>query len=180
MNPSMTAGGADPDIDVLIEADQWTEALSDAETICRTAAITAIAHSGRLSPTQDASACILLADDARLRDLNHRFRGIDRPTNVLSFPAVEPDVLAAVGADGPPGELGDVAIAFETVAAEADRDDKRLADHLRHLVVHAILHLLGYDHGLEAEAATMEELEARILAKLGVDDPYAAPGGSLR
>ena len=92
----------------------------------------------------------------------------------MSFPSVEPDVLAAVGADGLPSALGDIVIALETTSAEAALESKSLADHLRHLVVHGTLHLLGYDHATAGEAAEMEALEVRVLAILGIADPYSA------
>jgi probable rRNA maturation factor len=112
----------------------------------------------------DVSLC--LADDAALRALNLSWRGIDKPTNVLSFPA----------APCPPGEattLGDIALAYETLAREAEDLGVSLADHYRHLLVHGFLHLIGYDHETDAEAERMEALEAKILARLGVGDPYA-------
>ena len=112
----------------------------------------------------DVSLC--LADDAALRALNLSWRGIDKPTNVLSFPL----------APGRPGEaamLGDIALAYETLAREAEDLGVTLADHYRHLLVHGFLHLIGYDHEADAEAERMEALETRILARLGVGDPYA-------
>ncbi len=112
---------------------------------------------------------ISLADDAAQQRLNRDWRGIDRPTNVLAFPSWEPGAPIAAEA---PLLLGDVALAFETVAREAAAQGKPLADHLSHLVVHGVLHLLGYDHATEAEAVAMEALETTILASLGVPDPY--------
>ncbi|HLB79022.1 MAG TPA: rRNA maturation RNase YbeY, partial [Dongiaceae bacterium] len=104
-----------------------------------------------------------------------RYRGIDRATNVLSFPMGAP-----VGAGAAPTPLGDVILARETVAAEARAQGKVVADHVSHLVVHGVLHLLGYDHERTADAAVMERLETAILAGLGVADPYraAADGGA--
>jgi len=97
-----------------------------------------------------------------VRDLNARFRGKDSPTNVLSFPA----------GPNPMGHLGDVALAFGVCESEARAQGKPLADHLRHLVVHGLLHLLGYDHEDEAEGDVMEALERSILSRMGVPDPY--------
>jgi probable rRNA maturation factor len=101
-----------------------------------------------------------LADDEALRELNARWRGKETATNVLSFPAPE-----GFG-------LGDIALAFETVAAEAQAQGKSLAAHASHLIVHGFLHLLGYDHEDEGEAVEMEARERAILATLGVADPY--------
>jgi probable rRNA maturation factor len=106
---------------------------------------------------------ILLADDARVRTLNREFRWKDKPTNVLSFPGAEPPYL------------GDIAIAYQTVAKQARTQRKRFAAHAAHLTVHGILHLLSYDHQEDAAAEIMETLEIQILAKLGLSDPYHAP-----
>lgn len=111
-----------------------------------------------------AALSVLLTDDAQLRALNHDFRGLDKPTNVLSFPA-------AANADA---YLGDVALAYETTRNEARAAGKRLADHATHLAVHGVLHLLGFDHVTPRQAREMEPLETRILAELGIADPYAA------
>ncbi|MFO1060161.1 MAG: rRNA maturation RNase YbeY [Dongiaceae bacterium] len=116
--------------------------------------------------------CVALADDAAVRVLNRDYRGIDKPTNVLSFGGSWD--AAAVRA-APAVMLGDVVLACETVAAEADLQGKTLADHVTHLTVHGVLHLLGYDHEEAAEAEMMESLETSLLAGLGVADPYRAP-----
>ncbi|HEV2650670.1 MAG TPA: rRNA maturation RNase YbeY [Rhizomicrobium sp.] len=106
---------------------------------------------------------ILLTSDARLKTLNHDFRGKNKPTNVLSFPAAPNDEAY----------LGDVALAFGVTEAEALKAGKRFADHAVHLVIHGVLHLLGFDHVTNAQAKKMEPLETRLLARLGIDDPYA-------
>ena len=106
---------------------------------------------------------ILLTGDTRMKALNHDFRGKNKPTNVLSFPAAPNDEAY----------LGDVALAFGVTEAEAIRAGKRFADHAVHLVVHGVLHLLGFDHVTERQAKKMEPLETRLLARLGIDDPYA-------
>nr|WP_256515518.1 rRNA maturation RNase YbeY [Alsobacter ponti] len=121
-----------------------------------------------------AQVSVMLTDDARMREINRQWRGQDKPTNVLSFPAVQPGALTSAPF------LGDIAIAFETVAREAEEEGKSLADHYTHLVVHGFLHLLGHDHETEAEAEAMEELERRALASLGIADPYAEETGSGR
>ena len=119
-------------------------------------------------------------DDARIAVLNADFRGKPQPTNVLSWPSQERGAEFAGEAPEPPepGEaddpdpLGDIAIAWETCAREAGEQDKPMVDHVTHLIVHGMLHLLGYDHVEEEDAALMEGLEVRILASLGVSDPY--------
>jgi probable rRNA maturation factor len=112
---------------------------------------------------------ILVDDDRFLRTLNKQWRGIDRPTNVLSFPC--PDAQR-----GPARYVGDIAISHETAAREARTEHKTLPDHLAHLSVHGFLHLLGYDHESDDDADTMERLERTILARVGVPDPYVARG----
>ena len=119
-----------------------------------------------ISSTCSGSATILLADDETVRDLNARFRGKDYATNVLSFPAAPQPGLPG------PQPLGDLVLGFGVCAAEAAAQGKTLADHLRHLVVHGMLHLLGHDHETDGEAEAMEALERAILAALGVADPY--------
>jgi len=117
---------------------------------------------------------VRLTDDAEVRTLNARYRHQDKPTNVLSFPMVQPDLLDAL-ANGDDGEvlLGDIVLAWETCAAEAAAKLITPADHARHLIAHGLLHLLGLDHGDDTAAAHMEGLETAALASLGVADPYA-------
>jgi probable rRNA maturation factor len=157
---------------IAIAAPGWQAALADPAALCARAVAAALA---RALPDHPAGAevAILLTDDATLRELNARWRGRDRPTNVLSFPAFD----LAPGEPPPPGavHLGDLALALETVVAEARGEGKAVADHLAHLLVHGTLHLLGYDHGEAAAAEAMEQLERRILADLGIGDPYADP-----
>jgi probable rRNA maturation factor len=163
----------DPDQAATVEIDldqrspQWLKALPQAARIAETAARAALRGSGR-TPQAPAELAIVLGDDALLRELNRTWRGQDKPTNVLSFPAGD----AAPAAPGAPVLLGDVVIAFETLASEAASQQKPLAAHLAHLVVHGVLHLLGFGHEEAAEAARMEALETRLLAGIGVPDPY--------
>ena len=110
----------------------------------------------------------MLGDDGLVRRLNRDFRGKDRPTNVLSFALTEGEPAPDTG----PVMLGDVVLAFDTVAREAREQSKSERDHALHLVVHGVLHLMGYDHGSEAEARVMERMETRVLADLGIADPY--------
>jgi probable rRNA maturation factor len=148
-------------VEVEVEAPTWAEALPDVEAIARRAASAALGSAGR------RGVVVLLTDDETVRDLNARFRGKDAPTNVLAFPAPA----------GPDAHLGDIALAFGVCAREAGEQDKPLADHLRHLVIHGVLHLLGYDHVTDAQAEAMESLERRTLAGIGVPDPYRAEAG---
>ncbi|SEM67178.1 probable rRNA maturation factor [Loktanella fryxellensis] len=121
---------------------------------------------------------LLGCDDARITVLNADFRDKPTATNVLSWPSDERGAEVAGDMPDPPDaddpELGDIAIAYDTCAAEALAADKPLADHVTHLIVHATLHLLGFDHEDDSDATLMEGLETRILAQMGLDDPYRA------
>jgi probable rRNA maturation factor len=162
-----SAGRPGPEVDVLIESTQW-EALPAAEAIIRAA----IAGAAKARPVQinGAEVSVLLCDDAAIASLNARWRGHEGPTNVLSFPTPHGE-RNPCGADRPT-PLGDIAIAYETVAREAADRGKPLPDHLAHLAIHGFLHLLGYDHQIEDEAERMERLERDILAEIGILDPY--------
>ena len=150
-------------LDLIEACPAWGETIPEIEAICRATAEATLAAA---AAPREQELSLLLADDAALRTLNRDWRGKDQPTNVLSFPACAP------AAEGAPHLLGDVALAYETVAREAAEQGKTFADHTRHLLVHGILHLLGHDHAMEAEAERMEQLERAILAGLGVADPY--------
>lgn len=163
-------------VDIVIEDARW-EAFG-LEPLAERAVSAALAGAGL--GTAGYSVVLMGCDDARIADLNADFRGKPQPTNVLSWPSEErsaeeaggvPD-LPAPGDDEDPCELGDIAIAFETCAREAAEQGKPMAEHVTHLVVHGLLHCLGYDHVEEADAAVMEGLEVRILASLGLSDPY--------
>jgi len=142
-------------IEVEVEDPAWTDALPDAIAVVERAAAAALGPAG-------GDLVVLLTDDAAVGDLNHRFRDRAGPTNVLSFPAAE---SAAP-------HLGDLVLAYGVCTAEARAQGKTLADHLTHLTVHGVLHLLGRDHVDEAEAEAMEAEERTLLASLGVADPY--------
>jgi probable rRNA maturation factor len=167
-----------PAIDVLIESPLW-DALPDAEGIVRRA-IAFAADEDVMMQHRGGELSVLLCDDAAIADLNARWRGQSRPTNVLSFPVPPPVPVPRGASDGAPlmtplmPPIGDIAIAYETVAREAVEQGKAVADHLAHLAVHGFLHLLGYDHNVEAEAERMERLERDILGRIGVADPYAS------
>lgn len=159
-------------IEVAEICEAWTEVLPDAAKLARESAGLALARgvgATALSSPTEGELCIVFVDDAEQRKLNREWRGIDQPTNVLAFPAWDPDRRLPADA---PFLLGDVVLAYETVSCEANGQGKPLADHVRHLVIHGVLHLLGYDHLTEQEAVAMEQLETSILAELGVADPY--------
>ena len=147
-------------IEVEIEDAAWTAAQPQAEALALAAADAALAQEGAVGE----GVSLLLTGDSQVRDLNRRFRGQDKPTNVLAFPAPQ----------NPARFLGDVALAYGVCAREADEQGKPLAHHLQHLVAHGVLHLLGYDHVSDAQAEAMEGLERAVLAGLGIPDPYAA------
>jgi probable rRNA maturation factor len=152
------------ELDVIAEAGDWSM-IGDPEAAARRAVSAAFAAVPD-GTDSEVEIGVLLTDDAGIRRLNRDFRGQDKPTNVLSFPAPEPP-----GGAGP-RPLGDIALSSETLAREAESEAKTFADHFTHLVVHGTLHLLGYDHELEAEAEIMESLEMKALASLGIADPY--------
>jgi probable rRNA maturation factor len=155
-----------PTIDMAIEADAWSAL--DAPEILAGAVVEAAVEAAALSLLPGVEVSILLCDDAFIADLNRRWRGVDKPTNVLAFPSGADPTAAPV--------LGDIVIAFETAAREAAAADISLHDHVVHLVAHGFLHLVGYDHIDPVEAEEMEALEVTILARLGIADPY---GGGL-
>jgi len=156
-----------PTTEVLVTADCWAGE-SGAETIIHRAIETAASMID--ADTGDAEVAVMLTDDAGIRTLNKNWRGIDKPTNVLSFPALQPERAPAGDA---PRMLGDIAIAYETTRREADTEHKPFDHHLSHLAVHGFLHLIGYDHENDDDAEIMEGLERNILAQLGIPDPYA-------
>jgi probable rRNA maturation factor len=165
-------------LDVAVDDAGWRKEIADPAPLLRRAARRAIAASqrGRRHPAAFSIGVALIAD-AAMRRLNRRYRGKDKPTNVLSFMA-EPRI-AVPGRGGKPRphrELGDIAIALGVVRREAKAQGKSVKDHLAHLMVHAVLHLLGYDHEDDAEADRMEAVERRALAAMGIADPYRSRG----
>lgn len=154
-------------VEVSVTSDAWLGACPEVEALAEAAAQAAFA--GAEPASTPIIVGVILTDDAEQRQLNRAYRGKDAPTNVLSFPIADP---AMPGPAGSPVLLGDVVLAFETVVREAAEQHKPLPDHLRHLVVHGVLHLLGFDHESEADAAVMEAREVEILKRLGVPPPY--------
>lgn len=153
-----------PMIEVAIEAGNWAS-LEEPARLAEEAIGAAIRQTAFELPA-NAEISILLCDDSFIRELNRKWRGIDKPTNVLSF--------STGGEQSSTPLLGDIVIAFETAAKEALEAKMPLREHVAHLLVHGFLHLIGHDHIEAAEAETMEAHERAILAKLGISDPYRA------
>jgi probable rRNA maturation factor len=151
-----------PSVDIITESPLWKAIPSARATLRRAVAAAAPKE------LRSAEIAIVLTDDQSIRALNRQWRGRDEATNVLSFPAPRDE-----RGDGVPVHVGDIVIAYETTAREAAAEGKSFLHHLSHLAVHGFLHLVGYDHESYDEAETMESLERRILARLGVPDPYA-------
>jgi probable rRNA maturation factor len=156
-----------PLTEVLVVADCW-QTEPDAEMVIHRAIEAAAEFTD--ADVGEAELAVMLTDDSGIRTLNGNWRGIDKPTNVLSFPALQ--APAGTPPDAP-RMLGDIAIAYETTRREADEEQKPFDHHLSHLAVHGFLHLIGYDHEKDDEAEVMESLEQEILAQLGIPDPYA-------
>ena len=156
-----------PATEVLVTAECW-QAEPNADAVIHRA-IEAAAEIAD-ADVADAELAVMLTDDAGIRTLNANWRSIDKPTNVLSFPALQPTAGAPADA---PRMLGDIAIAYETTRKEADDEEKPFDHHLSHLAVHGFLHLIGYDHEKDDDAEAMEGLEREILAQLGIPDPYS-------
>ena len=154
-------------IEVMVQSPRWKKQ-PRAATIVRNA----VQAAAKATSTR-AELAIVLTDDSAIRALNRDWRGFDKPTNVLSFPAAKQRAGSRGDGHSPGSSLGDVIIAFQTVAREATGEDKPFKHHLSHLAVHGFLHLLGYDHETDRDARKMERLEVEILAGLGMPDPYA-------
>lgn len=158
------------------EATPWPDPLDwetrAAEAVAAALALTPYAALANAAPLVEVA--VRLSDDAEVQTLNRDFRGKDKPTNVLSFPQVQADLLEGL-ANSDDGEilLGDIVLARETCAREAEEKGISTGDHATHLIVHGTLHLLGYDHGDDASAGAMEALEVKALASLGIANPYA-------
>ena len=162
---------ASPLVETVIEAPAWSEV--GLSQLAETAAVSTLSYLG--AAADGFQIALLGCDDARIAELNGSFRDKPQPTNVLSWPSEDriPGDLPDQGLPEDPTELGDIAIAYETCLREAKAANLSLADHTTHLIVHAVLHLLGYDHLEDAEAEEMEAKEIEILATLGLADPYS-------
>jgi len=165
MSPNITA-------DVDIRCPAWRDDINDADQICTRAALAAVMVAGR--PAGGAEVSVVLCDDAFITDLNFRYRDRQNATNVLAFPQQDPAQPAEE-----PVLLGDIVVAHGTVAREAADAGRRVDHHLSHMVVHGMLHLLGFDHLTDVEADAMETLEIMAMARLGLPDPYAGEDGSF-
>ena len=166
-------------LDIDIDADPEWDCSSGLESLVRSAAEAAIAESAfpqLVDSPRAAELSVRLTGNEEVRALNAKWRGKDKPTNVLSFPQAGPADLADIAADGPELMLGDLVLARETCSAEAAEKQIPLDDHAAHLIVHGTLHLLGYDHEDDSAADEMEEREVRALARLGIGDPYGDRG----
>src|SRR5687768_9045997 len=151
-----------PIVDVLTESPLWEKEPQAVPVVERAIAVAAQAIDAPLG-----EIVVMLADDETIRSLNRDWRKIDRPTNVLSFPAAKTPGIE-------PLMLGDIVIAYETLARECEEEDRVFLHHLAHLAVHGFLHLMGYDHQNDSDADAMEQLETVILARLDMPDPYLA------
>ncbi len=140
-------------INIIKEYPHWDIILPEAEGL-------AVQIISELSPSPDIEIACVLTDDAHIKKLNHQFRGKDKPTNVLSFPADEESML------------GDIIISLDTLEREAIEQNKDLKSHFIHMLIHGMLHLLGYDHEEDADAQIMEAKEISILANMGIKNPY--------
>jgi probable rRNA maturation factor len=159
-------------VDVSVPCDAWLAACPDAAVLVAAAARAALDRTAEPAGVPLILG-VILTDDAEQRELNRTYRGIDASTNVLAFALSDfAGGPASAAPAGSPVLLGDVVLAFETVAREAAEQHKKVSDHLAHLTVHGVLHLLGCDHRNEAEAEAMEVLEVETLKILGVPDPY--------
>jgi probable rRNA maturation factor len=161
MTPAPRATRGKLKIDVLVDSGRWTEPGKIRAVVRR-----AIAQAASTQSTSRSELAIVLTDDSAIRQLNRLWRGIDAPTNVLSFPA------ATKQAADEPAHLGDIVLAYQTIAQEARAESKPFAHHVAHLAVHGYLHLIGYDHERDADAEAMEQAERDILRRLAIPDPY--------
>jgi len=163
-------------LDVAVQRESgWPDL--DWDMIGASAAAAAIAQTP-FGDLADAEAVIEIAvrltDNAEVHQLNSQYRGKDKPTNVLSFPMIEPDLIEALTQNSDDGEviLGDIVLAYGVCAAEAEEKGFTVQQHATHLIVHGVLHLLGYDHQGDSEAEAMESMERAALETLGIPDPY--------
>jgi probable rRNA maturation factor len=166
-------------LDIAIEADPEWDSSSRWETLVRSAAEAAVAESAfpqLVKSERPIELSIRLATDGEVKELNARWRGKDKPTNVLSFPQCAPEELSRIAPAGPEVMLGDIVLARGVCEREAQEKGVSLEEHATHLLIHGTLHLLGYDHQDDGSAEDMERREVRALERLGISDPYEVRG----
>ncbi len=165
--------GQNLEIEVIIEEQKWCEISSDFSFLKEAAFLALSQEAIKTAPLAMKSphrlAVLMLSDNESIRELNKTYRGKDKPTNVLSFPSSE---VSLPGEESEPVHIGDAILAYEYVTEEAKNEKKPIKSHLSHLVIHGVLHLLGYDHETSKDAETMETLEIRLMKQLGLDNPY--------
>ena len=161
MRPVPQRRASPPQIDIQMQSPLWEAQPLAAQTVRE-----AIAAAASALSTAGGEVSIVLADDLAIRVLNRDWRGIDKPTNVLSFPAADRKTSEDARL------LGDIIIAFETLERECDNESRIFLHHLAHLAVHGFLHLIGYDHQTDSQAEEMEGLESKIMTRLNLPDPY--------
>ncbi|TDI62292.1 MAG: rRNA maturation RNase YbeY [Alphaproteobacteria bacterium] len=152
---------------ISIEDDSWQDLATNVTSLCESS-LTKAWQSLDDQSGSEAWVSILLTNDQQMQSLNSQYRNKDKPTNVLSFPSPENTAMS----EGEGHVLGDIALSAQTIVREAAEQSKTVPDHLAHLLVHGLLHLLGYDHEVDDEAAVMEQLEIDILATMDVPNPY--------
>ena len=165
--------GRDLEIELIIEDQRWSEISKDFSFLKEAALLALSQEATETAPLAMKSphrlAVLVMSDDASIKDLNKTYRGKDKATNVLSFPSTE---SLLPGEENEPVHIGDVILAYDYVSEEAKNEKKALQTHLSHLVVHGVLHLLGYDHETSKDAEAMETLEIKLMKQLGLDNPY--------
>ena len=165
--------GRDLEIELIIEDQRWSEISKDFSFLKEAALLALSQEATETAPLAMKSphrlAVLVMSDDASIKDLNKTYRGKDKATNVLSFPSTE---SLLPGEENEPVHIGEVILAYDYVSEEAKNEKKALQTHLSHLVVHGVLHLLGYDHETSKDAEAMETLEIKLMKQLGLDNPY--------
>lgn len=160
--------------DITIEDDHWQEAIADLQTLANRICQRVLDEVKLSDHVETCEVSFVFTDNPTIRGLNNDYRGKDSATNVLSFPCfdVKPDDYSELSESPAPVTLGDIIIAYDVVKQEAKKQGKRFEDHVNHLLIHGLLHLLGYDHIDDDDAKRMEALEIAILDKLGIKNPY--------
>lgn len=160
------------DLDIAFEDAAWAAKLPASEELIRKSVLAALKNSATDTQGRPAELSIVLTNNDQVQDLNRDYRDIDKPTNVLSFPALECEFPGKLLIEPGPLHLGDIVLAYGVVLSEAEDQGTSFEDHLTHLIVHGVLHLIGFDHVDEAMAQDMEALEIAILKDFGIANPY--------